>query len=323
MMSYTPPAFDAKLNMHNRRKRLAPQLEPFFNATAFAANPTSGWSIRDNGFLFASPDKLADALFYRAMTDVKKEPDAVSRYDAMRRGKVAVSGRVMGYAVDVKMITPSSYEMVMYVQPSSTITIRRRPDTAEDGRYSLSFVTGSPQVVPSSTAMFLWKVAGIGFSDNKYWFDRLVRTRTFTFQHPAEKTPFHGYGGMCYDIVEQPNGAPQVTVVSVNGIPETTFTPDKSKNKQLKEYLQAAMAIIETFTTLTDLTVVRPGEMRWGFEDVPSKLMNMQLKGMSLEDFCQAVSASLVTKPFGAICVPSRTQLKHMIRLAIDGYKED
>jgi hypothetical protein len=309
--------------MHNRRKRLAPQLEPFFGVTAFAANPTSGWSIRDNGFLFASPDRLADALFYRAMTDIKKEPDAASRYDAMRRGKVAVSGRVMGYAVDVKMITLSSYEMVMYVQPSSTITIRRRPDTSTDGRYSLSFVTDAPQVVTSSMAMFLWKTAGIEFSGNKYRFDNLVRTRTFTFHHTAERKPFHKYGEMYYDVVEQPNGVPQVVRASINGIPAPTFTPNKSKDGQLREYLQAATSILETFTALTDLTVVRPSEMGWGVVDVPSKLIDMQLKRVSLEHFCQALSASLVAKPFGMICLPTKVQLEHIIRIAIDGYEED
>jgi hypothetical protein len=323
-MSYTPPAFDAKLNMRNRRKKLAPQLEPFFEVTAFAANPTTGWSVRHHGFLFDNPDRLADALFYRVMTDIKKEPDAVSRYDAMRRGKAAVRGRVMGYAVDIRMLTLSSYEMVIYVQPSTTITIRRRPDTAEDGRYSLSFVTDAPQVVTSSMAMFLWKTAGIEFRDNKYRFDNLVRTRTFTFHNSTQLKPFHKYGEMYYDIVEQPNGVPQTEVVSVNGIPAPTFTPDKSKDKQLKEYLQAATAILDTFAALTDLKVVRPSEMGWGVVDVPSKLMDMQLKGVSLEDFCQALSAALViTKSFGVVCLPTRVQLKHIIRIAIDGYEED
>lgn len=322
-MSYTPPAFDTKLNMHNRRKKLGTKLEPFFGATAFAANSTSGWDTRHHGFLLASPDRVADALFYRAMIRVRELPHATSHYDEMCNGKVAVSGRVMGYSVDIRMMTPSSYEMVIYIQPRSTITIRRHPDTATDGRYSLSFVTGSPQVVPSSTARLLWKVAGIEFSDNKYRFDRLVRTRTFAFHHSTEPKQLHGYGEMYYDTVEQPNGAPQVVVASRHGVSAPTFTPNKRKNKQLKEYLQAATSILDTFAALTDLMVVRPGTMLWGFEDVPSKLMNMPLKGMSLEDFCQAVSTSLVAKPRGAICLPSRVQLKHIIRIAIDGYEED
>jgi hypothetical protein len=320
---YTPPAFDAKLTARGHRKNLGPKSDPYFEATAFAANSTSGWDTRHHGFLLSNPDKLADALFYRAMIGLNKEPATVRNYDAMCSGKVAVSGRVMGYAVDVKMTTLSSYEIVLYVHPQTTIILRRRPDTATDGRYSLLFVTGSPQVVTSSMARFLWKAAGIEFSDNKYWFDRLVRTRTFTFHHDTERKTLHKRGSMYYDIVEQPNGAPQVEVVSVNGIPAPTFTPNKRKNRQLKEYLQAATSILDTFAALTDLKVVRPSEMGWGVVDVPSKLMGMSLKGMSLEDFCQAVSASLVAKPSGAICLPSRVQLKHLIRIAIDGYEED
>lgn len=326
-MMYTPPRFDATLNMHNRKKKLdvksANRLEPFFEVTAFSANPTSGWDTRHHGFVFAHLDRLADVIFYRAMVDTRKEPDAASRYEAICQGKVVARGCVMGYPIDIRMTSSYSYEMVVYVAAGTTITLRHRPDTETGGRYSLSFATKEPQVVSNSMARFLWKFAGIVFGGNKYRFDRLVRTRTFTLYPATGFKPSQKFGEMFYNVVEQPDSAPQANVVSSYGAPAPTFTIDKSKNKQLKEYQQAATAILDTFAALTDLKIARPGTMLWGFRNVPRILMDKPLKGMSLEDFCQTISDALMAEVFGTICLPTNVQLKHMIRIAIDGYEED
>jgi hypothetical protein len=258
------------------------------------------------------------------MMDIRKEPDAAGRYEAICQGQTAVRGSVMGYTSTIRMTSSYSYEITIYMYPDTRIVLRHRPDTETGGRYSMSFVTESPKVVCSSMAMFLWKVAGIGFSSNKYRFDRLVRTRTFTFHHATGGfKPLHKFGEMYYNVVEQADSVPLVEVVSFYGTAAPTFTADKSKNKQLKGYLQAATAIIDTFAALTDLKIARPGTMLWGFRNVPLILMDKPLKGMSLEDFCQTISDALMAEVFGTICLPSKPQLKHMIRIAIEGYEED
>jgi hypothetical protein len=63
--------------------------------------------------------------------------------------------------------------------------------------------------------------------------------------------------------------------------------------------------------------------MIWGFEDIPSKLRDSPLRGASLDVFCQTLYDMLATAPSGTICLPSKPQLKHLIRVTIDGYEED